>query len=374
MKWPIKWIDAHCHLADPILDETRAELLKKSESLGITHWIQGGVDPDDWTRQEALKKIWGEQIITCFGLHPWWVVTHSREELEHAFAELEQRATHASILGEMGLDQSRRLPPAHASVSDGFKHQKTAFRYQLKLASQLVFADLWHIYSQLRIDKRMLTAGGRNGGGENSRDLFLVVTSQGGLGGDVDGRTVATMLKEHDAATTDIIVMGGHGAALLTQMNIAVLKSLPMPESNEGFDVSPIVTEVQRHGRAIAFFPSYVSLVVQEVFRLELISAVKALSEESGDQGEIISERDYDFEPSLLDIVDYLEAIMLEIVLGQVVLDSKLAQVASRFAAMGAAKQKAKELQAELRLAYNRAKRAISDERTREIIGVLNNQ
>jgi len=145
MKWPIKWIDAHCHLADPILDETRAELLKKSESLGITHWIQGGVDPDDWTRQEALKKIWGEQIITCFGLHPWWVVTHSREELEHAFAELEQRATHASILGEMGLDQSRRLPPAHASVSDGFKHQKTAFRYQLKLASQLGKPVILHI-------------------------------------------------------------------------------------------------------------------------------------------------------------------------------------------------------------------------------------
>ena len=38
---------------------------------------------------------------------------------------------------------------------------------------------------------------------------------------------------------------------------------------------------------------------------------------------------------------------------------------------MASAKQRAQEMQGELRLNYNRTKRAVSSERTREIMGVL---
>ena len=139
------WIDAHCHLADPRFDAIRDSALKKSQSLGITSWIQGGVDPADWARQLALKKIWGEAVITSFGLHPWWVVANSRVAIDQAYLELEKQATHASAIGELGLDSSRRLPPAHSEVTDPLSHQIYAFRLQLKLAVRLQKPLVLHI-------------------------------------------------------------------------------------------------------------------------------------------------------------------------------------------------------------------------------------
>ena len=59
---------------------------------------------------------------------------------------------------------------------------------------------------------------------------------------------------------------------------------------------------------------------------------------------------------------------MLKIALSQLILQSKLAQYASRFRAMSASHQRADETKVDLHLAYNRAKRAVKDERLKEII------
>ena len=59
---------------------------------------------------------------------------------------------------------------------------------------------------------------------------------------------------------------------------------------------------------------------------------------------------------------------MVEITLSQVILDSKLAQYASRFRAMTAAKERSTESLQELHLLYNRTKRNIADERLKEIL------
>ena len=49
-------------------------------------------------------------------------------------------------------------------------------------------------------------------------------------------------------------------------------------------------------------------------------------------------------------------------------LESRLAQYASRFNAMYAAKTKAKKLQGLLQLQLHRSKRTVTDERTKEIL------
>ncbi|HUC20781.1 MAG TPA: F0F1 ATP synthase subunit gamma, partial [Candidatus Polarisedimenticolaceae bacterium] len=76
----------------------------------------------------------------------------------------------------------------------------------------------------------------------------------------------------------------------------------------------------------------------------------------------------YILEPSPKQIITYMESVMVEIALGQVVLESKLAQYASRFNAMYAAKSKAKEMKDDLSLTMHRAKRAFGDERIKEIL------
>ena len=59
---------------------------------------------------------------------------------------------------------------------------------------------------------------------------------------------------------------------------------------------------------------------------------------------------------------------MLGVALAQVIYESKLAQYASRFKAMTAAHDRAEEMSNDLRLSFNRAKRAQADARLKEII------
>jgi F0F1-type ATP synthase gamma subunit len=59
---------------------------------------------------------------------------------------------------------------------------------------------------------------------------------------------------------------------------------------------------------------------------------------------------------------------MMKIALSQLILQSKLAQYASRFRAMSASHQRADESKSDLRLEYNRARRNVKDERLKEII------
>ncbi len=59
---------------------------------------------------------------------------------------------------------------------------------------------------------------------------------------------------------------------------------------------------------------------------------------------------------------------MVQVTLSQLILESKLAQYASRFRAMSAAHNKADESLHDIHLDYNRSVRAIKDERLKEII------
>jgi F0F1-type ATP synthase gamma subunit len=62
---------------------------------------------------------------------------------------------------------------------------------------------------------------------------------------------------------------------------------------------------------------------------------------------------------------------MMQISLSQVILESKLAQYASRFKAMSIAKDRANETLSDVSLMYNRAKRHEKDERLKEVLNGL---
>lgn len=108
--------------------------------------------------------------------------------------------------------------------------------------------------------------------------------------------------------------------------------------------------------------------MVQDVKKIELSTAVNNIASQSEEPDEIISETNYIFEPSTYDVVDHLERSMMQIALSQLILNSKLAQYASRFRAMSASHTRADESKNELHLSFNRARRAIKDERLKESI------
>jgi len=239
--------------------------------------------------------------------------------------------------------------------------------------SQLFFAELWQIYTQLRVDPNDRLTG-KNGPKRDKPNVFLALTSEGGLSGDIDQRIVRTVLENIDPTTTDLIVIGAHGATQFVQNHAKIKRYFRLPDIDQAIDVSPIVDELIGYKQPTVWFQRYVSLSVQEVGRIDLLGRVRSLATdaEGAKQAEIISAREYLFEPSVDDVVRYLESVMLEIALSQVILESRLAQYASRFTAMSAAKKRAKELQTMLVMSYNRARRGEADDRIKEIVNAMN--
>lgn len=235
------------------------------------------------------------------------------------------------------------------------------------LQSQGFFNELWHIYSQLRVDSLFRFGRGKH---DNVIDktLIIAVTAEGGFSGDIDQRLVSTMLKEYDPKKHDIVIIGHHGALQLAQLHIQYLKYYKLPEKDNDINVQPLIQIIKQYASTLVFYQTYLSLSQQEIKRIELKSAVQTAGNQAGRNDEVISELTYIFEPSAFDVVAHLERSMVEITLSQVILDSKLAQYASRFRAMTAAKERSTESLQDLHILYNRTKRNIADERLKEIL------
>ena len=255
-------------------------------------------------------------------------------------------------------------------VFEGIASMRIAQIKNQVLQATEFFNDLWEIYSQLRVDN--LFRFGRSQSSEEvlNKDLFILITGEGGFSGDIDQKLIKTMQQTYDPKKQDIIVIGHHGAMQLSQHGISFEKYFKMPTRDKNINVSPIIRYVQKYQKTTVFYQQYVSLMVQDVRRIELSAAVQSqgkISEEQ-EKKEIINGENTIFEPSMYSVIDHLERSMLQIAMSQLILDSKLAQYASRFRAMTASHERAEESQGDTRLEYNRTKRAIKDQRLKEII------
>lgn len=236
--------------------------------------------------------------------------------------------------------------------------------------AELFFNELWHIYSQLRVDS-LFRFGRPQFETVTGKDLLIVITAEGGFSGDIDHRLISLMLKNYNPATQDIIVIGHHGALLLAQSNVQYQKYYKLPAKDHNINVEPLVRDIQRYRSSTAFYQTYQSLMSQEIKQLELGTAVQAAGQLVAKSDEVISEATYIFEPSSFDVVAHLERSMVRITLSQLILDSKLAQYASRFRAMSVANDRADESLADLKMTYNHSKRALHDERLKETLNGL---
>lgn len=260
------------------------------------------------------------------------------------------------------------------SVFEGIASMRIAQTKSQVLQSQQFFSELWQIYSQLRVDS--LFHYGRTKADEViDKQLFIIITSEGGFSGDIDQKLISTMLENFHPDKQDIIVIGHHGAVQLIQAGISFKKYFTLPSKDKNINVQPLIKEARKYKDTIVYYQTYVSLMVQEVRNINLFHAVQ--QEAKGVKGkkevkeEYISEATYIFEPSTYDVAAHLERSMMQIALSQVILDSKLAQYASRFRAMSMANDRANQLHNSLGLLYNRTKRRQQDERLKEMINGL---
>lgn len=238
------------------------------------------------------------------------------------------------------------------------------------LTSQNFFDELWRIYSQIRVDQTFHF--GRGQAQTIDKELIILVTAEGSFSGDVDQQVVEAVLKIYDEKKNDIIVVGHHGAIQLYQRSIPTVHSFKLPRTDTNINVLPLAAEVQKYASTVVYYPTYISLMRQEVKHIQMSAEVTERGRNVAEaQDEIITEGDYIFEPSAFAVVSHLENSMMLIMLSQIILESKLAQYASRFRAMHAARDKADDSFSELATAFNQAKRRNKDERIKEIVNGL---
>lgn len=234
------------------------------------------------------------------------------------------------------------------------------------LASQNFFGELWNIYKQIRVSEEFHF--GRHRHIPLKKDLIILVTAEGSFSGDIDQRVVDAVIRGFNSARYDIAVVGTHGATQLVQNNLPFVRSFKLPVSDSAINVAPLVGLVQAYSSTTIFYPAYVSLTRQEVRSIQMSAWVAERGRNVQATSDEISEHNYIFEPSTHAVIDHLERSMINIMLGEIIMESKLAQYASRFAAMHAARDKADDSLWTLKNNYNRAKRRLKDERSKEII------
>jgi TatD DNase family protein len=118
-------VDCHNHLQDTKFAADLPPVLERARAAGVRYFFCNASCPADWPDVQRLASTHSD-IISFFGLHPWYV----GEKSESWLAELEQLLLAIpSGIGEIGLD--RWLENSDDAA------QEEVFRLQLRLAQKL---------------------------------------------------------------------------------------------------------------------------------------------------------------------------------------------------------------------------------------------
>lgn len=234
------------------------------------------------------------------------------------------------------------------------------------VASREFFHELWSMYVQLRIDSNnpistFLPTNTIN------RTAVILISSEETLSGSIDEQLVDEVLGSVNEQTTDFFVIGKKGAKLLRNQGVVPTKVYPLPDITKPVNVVPVIAATQDYKTTVVYFEQFINLTTQQVQVFELVSGITRLSETEAANRDttLIFSSDYIFEPSLEEVVEYLESMMRATALTELILESRLAQLASRFRAMSTASTASGQLKKQLFRKYRHLNRQNQDAASR---------
>lgn len=269
-------------------------------------------------------------------------------------------------------EQSMRTIVSLTSAFESLSSMKIMQTKSKVLISNQFFNEVWNIYKQIRVDV-MFNFGRTVDEKPIDKELLILITAAGGLTGDIDSRLIKKFRQHYDPEKNDVIVIGRHGAKQLEQLKIHYNLYFDMP-SKDYINVDPLMKEIRKYRTGRVFYQNYISLSQQDIRDLDLgevVSHMGKVADLDTMDDEKITEKTYIFEPNPYAVASHLETSILRLTLTQFIYDSRLAQLASRFRAMTAAKEKSTETAEDLHTQFRRAKRALVDVRLKESLAGL---
>ncbi len=238
--------------------------------------------------------------------------------------------------------------------------------------SNQFFDEVWNIYKQIRVDV-LFNFGRAPEEKPINKELLILITAKAGLSGDIDQRLIRKFIERYDPAKHDVLVIGRHGAQKLKQIHVDYGYYFDLPDKDY-INVDPLMDIIKKYAKSRIFYQNYISLsqqAIKDVDLSEVVSSRGRVADLDTVGDDVVTEKTHIFEPSSYAVAAYLENSILRLTISQFIYDSRLAQVASRFKAMSAAKERSMETAGELRLEYNRAKRHQVDTRLKESLAGL---
>ncbi len=240
------------------------------------------------------------------------------------------------------------------------------------LISNQFFDEVWNIYKQIRVDV-LFNFGRVEGEKPIDKELLILITAKGGLSGDIDQRLIKKFMERYDETKNDVLVIGHHGLLKLKQAHVDATYYFDLPE-HDYINVDPLMDIIRKYAKSRIFYQNYISLsqqAIKDVDLSEVVSSKGRVADLDTVGDDVVSEKTYIFEPSSYQVAAYLENSILRLTISQFIYDSRLAQVASRFKSMSAAKERSIDNANTLHLEYNRAKRNQVDTRLKESLAGL---
>lgn len=240
------------------------------------------------------------------------------------------------------------------------------------LISNQFFDEVWNIYKQIRVDV-FFNFGRTIDETPINKELLILITAKGGLSGDIDNRLIRKVIERYDETKNDVLVIGHHGALKLKQAHIDHTYYFDLPE-HDYVNVDPLMDITRKYAKSRIYYQNYISLSQQEIKDVDLSEVVSSkgrVADMSTVSDDMVTEKTHIFEPNSYAVAAYLENSILRLTISQFIYDSRLAQVASRFKAMSAAKERSIDNAKTLHTEYNRAKRNQVDTRLKESLAGL---
>ena len=269
-------------------------------------------------------------------------------------------------------EQSMRTIVSLTSALESLSSMKIMQTKNKVTISNQFFSEVWNIYKQIRVDV-MFNFGRGYDKVAIDKEVLILITAPSGLTGDIDQRLIREFRQYYNPERHDIIILGHHGALQLKQAHIDYDQYFDLPKKDY-VNVDPLIASIKKYARSRVFYKDYVSLSQQAIKSLDISDAISAMGKVADletVETDKITEKTYIFEPSAYAVAAYLETAMVRLMLTQFIYDSRLAQLASRFRAMTAAKERSIETANDLHTQYSRAKRAVVDVRLKESLAGL---
>lgn len=127
----MKFTDSHCHVDFSAFSDSRPDLLRNCQSVGIHQLLVPSVSPSNWQNVLHLSSLSTPQLalLPALGIHPWYLADLNDLALEQLSDVVHVNRNKIVAIGETGIDGKI------AEEYDNLTQQQHFFDYHLQLAN-----------------------------------------------------------------------------------------------------------------------------------------------------------------------------------------------------------------------------------------------